>query len=174
MSCVGEPIPSRIELRKIIFNFLYPSSENRRTVPIVCSGLMMGEAMENRVLSCVTKNYANFKGRAPRSEYWLFMLAIYVLAFVLGAIDGLLGTFDPFLNIGAFSGIATLVLLIPIVSVHVRRLHDTDRSGWWFLISLIPIIGTIWLIVLMVLAGSPAVNRFGSNPLNLEVAEISE
>src|SRR5947209_19588591 len=102
--------------------------------------------------------YATFAGRAGRAEYWwfaLFYLLVYVVAIV---IDSILAT--PII----FTAIAVLVLVLPGLAVGVRRLHDTDRSGWWYWISLVPLIGGIWLLVLLVQEGPSGPNRYGSGP----------
>ena len=104
------------------------------------------------------KKYADFNGRARRTEYWLFVLFSMVIAMVLGVVDYVLGT--P----GIIGLIFALAILIPSIAVGVRRLHDTDRSGWWLLIAFIPIIGTIALLIFLLLNGTPGDNRFGSNP----------
>ena len=104
------------------------------------------------------KKYADFSARARRTEYWLFFLFNLVIAMLLGVVDYVLGT--P----GIIGMIFALAILIPSIAVAVRRLHDTDRSGWWLLIAFIPIIGTIVLLIFMVLDSNPGDNRFGSNP----------
>ena len=104
------------------------------------------------------KKYADFNGRARRTEYWLFVLFSMVIAMVLGVVDYVLGT--P----GIIGLIFALAILIPSIAVGVRRLHDSDRSGWWLLIAFIPIIGTIALLIFLLLDGTPGDNRFGSNP----------
>lgn len=110
------------------------------------------------------KKYAVFSGRARRKEYWMFAL-LYLIAYVVGiVIDVIVGTFDPIAGIGVFSGLVTLGLLLPSIAVLVRRLHDTDRSGWWALIIFIPLFGTIAILVFMCLDGTNGENRFGSDP----------
>ena len=104
------------------------------------------------------KKYADFSGRARRTEYWLFVLFSMVIAMVLGVVDYVLGT--P----GIIGLIFALAILIPSIAVGVRRLHDTDRSGWWLLIAFIPIIGTIALLVFLLLDSNSGENRFGSSP----------
>lgn len=104
------------------------------------------------------KKYADFSGRARRTEYWLFVLFSMVIAMVLGVVDYVLGT--P----GIVGLLFTLAILIPSIAVGVRRLHDTDRSGWWLLVALIPIIGTIALLIFLLLDSNPGDNRFGANP----------
>jgi uncharacterized membrane protein YhaH (DUF805 family) len=117
------------------------------------------------------QNYAGFSGRAQRSEYWLFYL-FYILAAIVGVLlDLAMGTLDPLTGIGAVSGIITLALIIPSIAVSFRRLHDTDRSAWWLLIGLVPLIGGIVLLVFFCLDGTPGENRFGPNPKELVPAD---
>lgn len=87
--------------------------------------------------------YADFTGRATRKEYWMFILFYIIGYVVLSVIGGILGTI-------ALSLIFSLVLLVPSISIAARRLHDTGRTGWWQLISLIPLIGIIVMIVFLV------------------------
>ena len=117
------------------------------------------------IIQCITKNYANFSNRARRKEYWPFILSYTALNVVLILIDVSVGTFHTEIGYGALSGIFALAMACPTISVTVRRLHDTDRSGWWILIGLIPIVGYIWLIVLLCFKGTEGANRFGANPL---------
>jgi len=112
----------------------------------------------------VLKKYAVFNGRARRKEYWFFYLFYIIFIIVLVLIDGVTGTLDEGTGIGVLSGIFILAMIIPGIAVTIRRLHDTDRSGWWILISLIPFIGGIWLLVLMVLDGTPGQNQYGPDP----------
>ena len=88
----------------------------------------------------VLKKYAVFGGRARRKEYWFFALFNMIFALVLAFIDGMVGTFDPETGYGVLSGIYCLAVLIPGIAVTFRRLHDTDRSGWWWLIVFIPLV----------------------------------
>ncbi len=106
----------------------------------------------------VLKKYAVFSGRAQRKEYWMFLLFNLIITFVLYLIEGLVG------GPGIVGGLYSLAVLIPGIAVGVRRLHDTNRSGWWLLISLIPLIGTIVLIVFLVQDSQPGENRYGPNP----------
>ena len=112
----------------------------------------------------VFKNYATFSGRARRKEYWMFFLISALISIVLTLLDILLGTYSMEYEAGLFSGLYSLLILIPSIAVVVRRLHDTDRSGWWILISLIPLIGVIVLFVFICLDSQPGTNRFGANP----------
>ena len=111
------------------------------------------------------KKYAVFSGRSRRMEYWYFVLFNIIVSIVLGVIDGLLlGTLDSGMGVGLLSGIYGLAILIPSLAVTVRRLHDIDRSGWWILIGLVPLIGVIVLLVFALLDGTPGDNRYGPNP----------
>jgi len=101
------------------------------------------------------KKYAVFGGRSRRMEYWSFVLFNFVVFVVLAAIDALLGTFSSASGLGLLSGSYVLATLVPIVALSVRRLHDTDRSGWWILMYLIPLIGPIVLLVFALLDGTP-------------------
>ena len=112
----------------------------------------------------VLKNYATFSGRARRKEYWMFFLISALISIVLTLLDILLGTYSVEYEAGLFSGLYSLLILLPSIAVVVRRLHDTDRSGWWILISLIPLVGVIVLFVFMCLDSQPGTNRFGVNP----------
>jgi uncharacterized membrane protein YhaH (DUF805 family) len=115
-------------------------------------------------LDALTKKYATFAGRARRKEYWYFVL-FYVLAIVvLAIVDEMMGTFSEEAEIGLLSGLFVLATFIPSLAVTVRRLHDTDRSGWWILINLVPIVGAIVLLVFTLLDSQPGENRFGANP----------
>ena len=101
------------------------------------------------------KNYANFSGRARRKEYWFFTLIQFIILIITQIIDAILSTDF------VFYAIATLALFIPSLATAVRRLHDTDRSGWWFLIALIPLIGTILLIIWLATETKPENNQWG-------------
>ena len=100
------------------------------------------------------RKYAEFAGRTPRKEYWMFMLFYTVIYMVLLIIDRTMGVFF-------FTAIFSVISLVPSISITARRLHDTDRSGWWLLLSLIPIIGTLVLLYFLVLRGTEGSNRFG-------------
>jgi uncharacterized membrane protein YhaH (DUF805 family) len=110
------------------------------------------------------KKYAVFSGRSRRKEYWYFVLFNIIVSIVLGWIDALLGTRGSYAGAGLLSGIYGLAVIIPSLAVTVRRLHDIDRSGWWILIGLVPLIGVIVLLVFALLDGTPGDNRYGPNP----------
>ena len=87
-----------------------------------------------------------------------------IFALVLAFIDGMVGTFNPETGFGVLSGIYGLAVMIPGLAVTIRRLHDTDRSGWWWLICLIPIIGVIVLLVFLATDGTSGQNQYGPDP----------
>jgi uncharacterized membrane protein YhaH (DUF805 family) len=106
----------------------------------------------------VLKKYAVFTGRAHRTEYWMFFLFNIIIGIVLGIIEGIFG------GPGILGALYGLAVLVPGIAVGVRRLHDTNRTGWWLLIGLIPIIGIIVLIVFFVQDSQPGENQYGPNP----------
>ncbi len=112
----------------------------------------------------VLKKYAVSSGRARRKEYWVFVLINVIITIALSFIDLALGLFDPVIGLGLCSGLYSLAIFIPNISVGIRRLHDTNRSGWWLLVFLVPIIGTIILIVLLALDSTSGDNQYGPNP----------
>lgn len=116
-------------------------------------------AINTYFIDVIKKHYVDFNGRATRTQYWMYVLFNFIGAFVLallGGMDNIIGTLFSVLYI-----VYALALLLPSLSIAVRRLHDTDKSGWWLLIGLVPFIGGIALLVLMVLPSTPAANRFG-------------
>jgi uncharacterized membrane protein YhaH (DUF805 family) len=110
------------------------------------------------------KKYAVFSGRARRAEFWYFVLFNLIVAIVLALIDTLLGTTTGVSSFGILSGLYSLAVLIPTLALWVRRLHDIDRTGWWVLINLIPLIGTIVLLVFALTPGTPGSNQYGPDP----------
>ena len=112
----------------------------------------------------VLKKYAVFSGRARRKEYWFFFLFNLIISIILNLIDNATGTFDPETGVGILGTIYLLAVLIPAIAVTIRRLHDTGRTGWWILISFIPLIGAIVLLVFLVFDSEPESNQYGPNP----------
>jgi uncharacterized membrane protein YhaH (DUF805 family) len=118
----------------------------------------------------VLKQYADFNGRARRTEFWMFILFSAIASAILGLVDSLIGTArfiasgGYFYSPGVLGGIYGLAVLVPTLAVGVRRLHDTDRTGWWWLLWLIPIVGQIILIVFWALEGTPGANQYGPDP----------
>ncbi|MGR5114365.1 DUF805 domain-containing protein [Photobacterium damselae subsp. damselae] len=114
----------------------------------------------------VLRNYFGFKGRARRKEYWYFFLFNTIIAIVLSIADLVFKTEVTAQGTGMISSIYSLLILIPSIAVGVRRLHDLDKSGWWMLIGIIPLIGAIVLIYFFVQDGQASSNRFGPDPKN--------
>ncbi|MFB7373585.1 DUF805 domain-containing protein [Streptomyces sp. NPDC056222] len=107
----------------------------------------------------VLKKYATFSGRARRQEYWMFTLFNVIAVVVLAIIDNaVLGVYP------ALTAVYMLGVLLPTLAVTVRRLHDTGRSGWWYLIAFVPLVGGIILFVFTVLEGEGQPNAYGDNP----------
>lgn len=121
----------------------------------------------------VLKNYVGFSGRARRKEFWMFILVNLVLTGVLTILDKMLG-----LRIARDEGLLTTIygvfIFLPYWAVQFRRLHDTDRSAWWLLLLLIPIVG--WLIILAFncQSGTPGVNKFGRDPKMLDARIVAD
>ena len=107
--------------------------------------------MKKYFLDVLKLQYADFKGRASRRQFWMFVLYNVIAAVIVG------------LN-AILSGLYSLALLIPSLAISVRRLQDIDKEWYWILISLIPLVGSIWLIVLYCQPGTPSDNRFGKVP----------
>ena len=111
------------------------------------------------------KRYAEFTGRSRRKEYWMFALlsiGIYIIASILDVLAGLNGMIAG--RYGPITVLVALGLLVPTLAVSIRRLHDSDRSGWWLLLGLVPMVGEIIVLVFMVLKGTRGANRFGADP----------
>ena len=110
----------------------------------------------NWYIKCL-KHYVDFSGRAQRMEFWMFQLINLIILIGLAIIDMILG-------LGFLQPIYALGVLLPNLAVGARRLHDTNRSGWWLLLGLIPLIGIIILIVFWVQDSQTGDNAFGPNP----------
>ncbi|MBM7420070.1 MULTISPECIES: DUF805 domain-containing protein [Chryseobacterium] len=113
----------------------------------------------------VLNQYADFSGRARRTEYWMYLLFNMIFLLIATILDNILGlkfnSESPYVFIYL---IYSLAVFIPGLAVFVRRMHDIDKSGWWFFIAFIPIVGAIWLIVLCATEGTPGANQYGVNP----------
>jgi uncharacterized membrane protein YhaH (DUF805 family) len=112
----------------------------------------------------VLKKYATFSGRARRSEYWYFVLFNFIFMIVAIGLDNLLGTTVSVLPYGYFYFALALAVLIPGLAVFVRRMHDIGKSGWWYFIAFIPLVGAIWLLVLCCTEGVSGDNEYGADP----------
>ncbi len=109
---------------------------------------------QDAIMTCLRK-YVDFNGRAGKAEFWWFVLAVFVVNFVLSIVGGLTHLY--------FLSFLSYAFLLPSLAAAVRRLHDTNRSGWWYLISLTGI-GIIFLIIWWVADGTVGENRFGPDP----------
>ena len=113
------------------------------------------EAVKN-----VFNNYANFSGRARRSEFWYFFLFNFLVSLVLSILQRATGAGF----FGVLAGLYSLAVLVPGLAVGWRRMHDIGKSGAWYLIGLIPIVGTILIIIWGATDSQPGPNDFGPNP----------
>jgi uncharacterized membrane protein YhaH (DUF805 family) len=113
------------------------------------------------------KQYAVFRGRARRPAYWWFFVIYLLISVVLAVVDAIIGQYDSATGVGLLSGLFGLATLLPAWGLTVRRLHDTDRSGWWLLVTLLPVLGAIVMLVFAASAGTRGDNRYGPDPLTL-------
>lgn len=127
--------------------------------------------------------FAQFHGRSRRREFWMWALFVWVVAIALALVDTLLGFGGTSVTTASGAGFAAssygwtshgplapiwaLVTLIPGLAVAVRRLHDLDKSGWWLLLALVPMLGILVLIIFWTVEGTRGANRFGPDPLGL-------
>jgi uncharacterized membrane protein YhaH (DUF805 family) len=123
------------------------------------------ERAMNGYQSAMSK-YFVFQGRSSRSEYWVFVFVYILIGIAAQILDMFLGTYSPGGEVGLVGALVGLVHLIPSIAVAVRRLHDTDRTGWWLLIILVPLVGFIVLLIFFVLPSTPGKNRFGPPPVD--------
>lgn len=112
----------------------------------------------------VFKKALDFEDRATRKEYWCFYLINMLIYIILSLLDIMLGVYSFEAGVGILSLIFILVVLIPGLAVTFRRLHDIGRSGWWFLINLIPLIGPIIFLIFMLLDSQEGENKYGLSP----------
>ena len=114
--------------------------------------MVIVNAWKNTVL----ENYVTFSGRANRAQFWWFVLANFIISIVLQLLGNAASIFT------LVAGLYALAVLLPSLAVAIRRLHDTNRSGWWILIALIPLVGIIILIVFYATAGTAGENSHGA------------
>lgn len=117
------------------------------------------------------KRYADFAGRSRRKEYWMFVLGYTIVGAVLVGLLGAVGGFSSsgakspgVIVVGLLFAVFALALLVPSIAVQIRRFHDQDRSGWWWLIAFVPYLGGLILLVFMCIEGTKGPNRFGEDP----------
>ncbi len=103
------------------------------------------------------KKYAVFNGRMPRKEYWMFALFNLTIYIIFDILDKHLGTK------GTFTLLYSLAIIVPNIAAGVRRLHDINRSGWWMLYGIIPLLDIV-LIIFLVMDSQPGDNQYGPNP----------
>ncbi|MBQ3289732.1 MAG: DUF805 domain-containing protein [Kiritimatiellae bacterium] len=121
----------------------------------------------NYYIDCITKKYVCFSGRARRKEYWMFTLFNFIAALIVGFIGGFLSSAT---EVSAFAFLGTiynLAVLLPAMGVLIRRFHDIGKSGWWWLIGLVPFVGWIVILVFCCLDSQPGGNQYGPNPKGL-------
>ena len=131
------------------------------------------ELFNRYFLDTIKNRYAQFTGRASRSEFWYFALFYFILDIVAIMIDALL--INPILGVspaqagqgGFIQMIFALGLLVPSIALGIRRLHDTGKSGWWYLLVFIPVIGWLLLLYFYVTDSQPGSNQYGENPKGL-------
>ena len=114
------------------------------------------------------KKYAVFNGRSRRREYWMFFLFCVIVYFFAMILDNAFGiafnVAEESTGVGPIYLAASLALFIPSLAVSVRRLHDIDKSGWFYLVLIIPLIGAIWFLVMMITEGTKGTNQYGPDP----------
>lgn len=116
------------------------------------------------VLDTLRHHYADFSGRARRREYWLFQLALLGGLFVIGLMTELWGIDSE--TADGLLGLAFFAMVVPVLAVAVRRLHDTGRSGWHYFVTLIPIVGGFVFLYYMIQEGDAGPNEYGPDPKN--------
>ena len=122
-------------------------------------------SFQHAIKKCFS-NYVTFSGRAPRSEFWWFMLFIFAGNLFFGIVDAVFfGDMVEEQPVSVVGALFALAVFLPSLAVSVRRLHDLDKSGWWYLLVLIPILGALVLIYFFIQQGTKGANRFGSDPL---------
>ena len=124
--------------------------------------------MKKYYLDILTNKFADFNGRARRKEYWMWTLYCTIILIISMALDNLFGLTFEFLGQDLGYGwlylIFGIIQFIPGLAVVIRRLHDVGKSGWYYLIILIPLIGFIWILVLLCTDGVKEENKWGTNP----------
>ena len=115
------------------------------------------------------KQYFDFNGRARRKEYWMFTLFNVIFCIVAMILDNVFGLTIGIYPYGVLYFLYAIAVFIPGLALCARRLHDVGKSGWMMLIAFIPIIGAIWLLVLMIIDGDAGENKYGLNPKEVTI-----
>ena len=110
------------------------------------------------------KNYIGFSGRAQRKEYWYFYLFSHLITIAMVIIDFIIYRLSSETVLGMFTGAYLLAVILPKIAVTFRRLHDTGRSAWWWLINLVPIFGNLFYLYFLISDSEPEENQYGSSP----------
>ena len=121
----------------------------------------------NYYIDCITNKYVCFSGRARRKEYWMFVLFNCIVAFIVALISGILARATDVAAFALLGTIYNLAVILPSMGVLVRRFHDIGKSGWWWLIGLVPFVGWIVILVFCCLDSQPGGNQYGPNPKGL-------
>ncbi|MFV0521087.1 MAG: DUF805 domain-containing protein [Mangrovibacterium sp.] len=124
----------------------------------------MKESFSTYFLDVLKNNYANFNGRARRSEYWMFALWNAVIITALSIIMGIIAAITNTMSLILVAYLPVFAFLIPQLALMSRRLHDVGKSGWFYFVSIIPLVGTIWLLVLLVSDSMFGDNQYGADP----------
>ena len=128
----------------------------------------------NWYLDTFKNKYADFTGRARRTEYWMFLLFHLPIIFILSFLSGFLEALGSGLVPSILLIIYVLLTFIPTMALTIRRLHDTGKSGWYYLLSVIPYIGWIIVLIFTVQDSEPMENKWGPNPKRPNLDEINE
>ena len=133
-----------------------------------CQDATYYRTFESAIRTCLLEKYVKFSGRATRSEYWYYYLFTLLVSLAItfggGFLGGIMGSKTIILLFAVASWLFSLAILVPSLAVSVRRLHDTNRSGWNVLWIFLPIVGAIVLLVFMVLDSMPVDNQYGPAP----------
>ena len=116
----------------------------------------------------VINSYSDFNGRSRRKEYWMFTLWNILFALLAALLDYSFGIVYPLVGYGPLNIAYGLFVLVPGIAVTVRRLHDIGKSGWMYLVAFIPIVGWIWLLILLIEEGDQGNNAYGEDPKQFE------
>lgn len=123
------------------------------------------EAFNTYFLDIIKNKYAQFDGRARRKEYWMFMAVYIVIYIVLAIIAAIFGAISSTLGSIFYGliGLACLAIVVPSIALGIRRLHDTNKSGWFMLLGLVPI-ANLYLLYLLIIEGDKGDNQYGPDP----------
>ena len=132
----------------------------------------------------IKNHYADFKGRASRQEYWMFALVYFLVVFIgiivagglsfLFSLNSAEDSMAPFFIVFGVLMLFVLAVTIPQLALQVRRLHDINRSGWWYLVALVPYIGGFVMLIMSCIAGKPGINKWGPNPYGIGIEPTPE